>query len=55
MLSKIQGNCGSARREKLRDFLDAIKALVHNKRFLFFAAVAFLFYTTWRLDGTVFT
>ncbi len=55
MLSKIQGGSAVAPAGKsFRDFLDAIKALVHNKRFLFFAAVAFLFYTTWRLDGTVF-
>lgn len=55
MLSKIQGGAAAAPAGKsFRDFLDAIKALVHNKRFLFFAAVAFLFYTTWRLDGTVF-
>lgn len=55
MLSKIQGGTAAAPAGKsFRDFLDAIKALVHNKRFLFFAAVAFLFYTTWRLDGTVF-
>lgn len=55
MLSKIQGGKAVQPAGKsFRDFLDAIKALIHNKSFLFFAAVAFLFYTTWRLDGTVF-
>ncbi|MGI5895404.1 MAG: MFS transporter [Oscillospiraceae bacterium] len=55
MLSKIRG--GTVREpagKSFRDFWAAIKALVHNRRFLFFAAVALLFYTTWRLDGTVF-
>ena len=55
MLSKITGGAAKVQSGKsFRDFGDAIKALARNKRFLFFAAVAFLFYTTWKLDGTIF-
>ena len=55
MLRKIQGGAVVTPAGKnFRDFLEALRSLVHNKRFLFFAAVAFLFYTTWRLDGTIF-
>lgn len=40
--------------KSFKEFARAVGALAHNKRFLFFAAVAFLFYTTWQMDGTIF-
>lgn len=54
-LSKIRGgDVANPMGKSFKDFKDAVVALAHNRRFLFFAGVAFLFYASWNLDGTIF-
>ena len=55
ILMKIKGgNVKYQSGKSMKDLKEAVVDLARNKRFLFFAAVAVLFYITWRMDGTIF-